>query len=204
MSRSPSTRPATNGAAHAPAPRDRRSRQRVAEQSQAPQSASPLCGYTHRICLQNRLEGYEFCIRHILFDKNAPFKQCSYVHPQSNKRCPNAARRTDRKDSTLCPWHIKKLCLKRKQAERLSHRSRESTSKTFSRLLRDLEHYCPAEHDKKRRNHFWTKQDDETTIATEELRQRITEAAASLNDSDDDPPVDQTLRGRTCARLPYP
>lgn len=163
------------------------------------QSSSPLCGYTHRICLQNRLEGYEFCIRHILFDKNAPFKQCSYVHPQSNKRCPNAARRTERKDSTLCPWHIKKLCLKRKQAERLSHRpvrdTASSPSKSMPRLLRDLEHYCPEEHEKRRRAHFWTKQEEETTIATDELRMRIAEAAASLHESDDDPAVDQTLRG---------
>lgn len=164
------------------------------------ESGSPLCGYTHRICLQNRLEGYEFCIRHILFDKNAPFKQCSYVHPQSNKRCPNAARRTERKDSTLCPWHIKKLCLKRKQAERLNHRSVRDTasspSKSIPRLLRDLEHYCPEEHEKRRRGHFWTKQEDETTIATDELRSRIADAAAnSVNESDEDPLLDQTVRG---------
>jgi KAT8 regulatory NSL complex subunit 2 len=151
----------------------------------------------HRVCLQNRLEGYDFCIRHILFDRNAPFKQCSYVHPQSNKRCPNAARRTERKDSTLCPWHIKKLCLKRKQAVNQSHRMRETTgTKSVARLLRDLEHYCPEEHEKRRRGHLWSKQEDETTIATEELRQRIAEAAASQQESDSsDPAVDQTLRG---------
>lgn len=160
-------------------------------------NSSPLCGYMHRVCLQNRLDGYDFCIRHILFDRNAPFKQCSYVHPQSNKRCPNAARRTERKDSTLCPWHIKKLCLKRKQAERLSHRCRDTDrTKSAGRLLRDLEHYCPEEHDKRRRGQLWIKQEDDTTVATEELRQRIAEAAASLQDSDSEqqPSVEQALR----------
>ena len=67
--------------------------------------------------MQNRLEGYEYCIRHILNDKNAPFRQCSYTHPQNGKRCPNAARKADRKESTLCPWHIKKMFLKKKQQE---------------------------------------------------------------------------------------
>lgn len=73
-----------------------------------------ICNYTHRICLQNKLEGCDHCIRHILYDKNITFKQCSYVHPQSHKRCPNAARKTDRKDS-VCPWHLKKYFIKRKQ-----------------------------------------------------------------------------------------
>lgn len=73
-----------------------------------------ICNYTHRICLQNKLEGCDHCIRHILYDKNSLFKQCSFVHPQSHKRCPNAARKTDRKES-VCPWHLKKIFIKRKQ-----------------------------------------------------------------------------------------
>src|ERR1700761_6776548 len=75
-------------------------------------SQQQLCSYVHRICLQNRLDGFSYCIRHILEDRSAPFRQCSYIHPHSGKRCPNAARRTERRDSTLCPWHLKKLYLK--------------------------------------------------------------------------------------------
>ncbi len=57
-----------------------------------------FCCYSHRTCMQNRLEGYSYCARHILEDKNAPFKQCSYVSPKSSKRCPNAAHKMDKRE----------------------------------------------------------------------------------------------------------
>lgn len=165
-----------------------------------PAAGRELCGYAHRVCLQNRLEGFEYCIRHILVDRNAPFKQCIYVHPHSAKRCPNAARRTERKDSTLCPWHIKKMYLKRKN-EQDTHRHGRSLStaqKTLPSLLRDLEHLCPEEHPKRRRAVDWVKQDDDTTTATDDLRERIAEAAANLDsDSDEEchnPLIDGSLR----------
>lgn len=79
------------------------------------EDGADLCSYTHRVCLQNKLEGFDHCIRHILYDKNNTFRQCSFVHPQSHKRCPNAARKTERKEA-ICPWHFKKFFLKRKQA----------------------------------------------------------------------------------------
>ena len=57
-----------------------------------------FCTYGHRTCMHNRLEGYEYCIRHILEDKNAPYKQCTYISNKNNKRCPNAAHKGERKD----------------------------------------------------------------------------------------------------------
>ena len=57
-----------------------------------------FCMYSHRVCMQNRLEGYEYCLRHILEDKNAPFKQCCYTSGKSGKRCTNASPKSDRKD----------------------------------------------------------------------------------------------------------
>lgn len=56
------------------------------------------CGYSHRTCTQNRIDGYEYCIKHILEDKSSPFKQCSYVAPKTSRRCANAAPKSDRKD----------------------------------------------------------------------------------------------------------
>lgn len=158
-----------------------------------------LCNYTHRVCLQNRLEGFDYCIRHILVDRSAPFKQCSYIHPHSSKRCPNAARRSsERKDSALCPWHIKKLYLKRKN-ELQAHRIGEPPPKNLRSFLRDLEHYCTEDHPKRRRTDDWSKQDDETTTATDELREKIAIAAAGLNESDSEdevnnPYIDESLR----------
>lgn len=64
-----------------------------------PRSQEPLsCSFTHRPCSQPRLEGQEFCIKHILEDKNAPFKQCSYVSTKNGKRCPSAAPKPEKKD----------------------------------------------------------------------------------------------------------
>lgn len=72
------------------------SRSRVA-QSARPQEPQ-ACAFTQRPCPQPRLEGLEFCIKHILEDKNAPYKQCSYVSAKNGKRCPNASPKVERKD----------------------------------------------------------------------------------------------------------
>ena len=57
-----------------------------------------FCNYSHRTCMQNRLEGYEYCLKHILEDKNSPFKQCNYVSNRSAKRCSNAAPKSEKRD----------------------------------------------------------------------------------------------------------
>lgn len=66
-----------------------------------------LCAFAHRPCSQPRLEGHEFCIKHILEDRNAPFKQCSYISTKNGKRCPNAAPKPEKKDGYV--FHIFKF-----------------------------------------------------------------------------------------------
>ncbi|ODM99226.1 INO80 complex subunit D [Orchesella cincta] len=56
----------------------------------SPTDNKPLCSYSGKICRQRRLNGYAFCIRHILEDKSAPFKQCSYVTRNNSQKCLNA------------------------------------------------------------------------------------------------------------------
>ena len=48
--------------------------------------------------MQNRLEGYDYCAKHILEDKKAPYKQCHYTSNKTGKRCTNAAPKTDKRD----------------------------------------------------------------------------------------------------------
>lgn len=62
------------------------------------QEAPLTCAFTQRPCSQTRLDGLDFCIKHVLEDKNAPYKQCSYVSAKNSKRCPNASPKHDRKD----------------------------------------------------------------------------------------------------------
>lgn len=45
------------------------------------------CTYKVYECTQLTLDGYNYCLRHILNDKNAPYKQCSYVYNTNGKRC---------------------------------------------------------------------------------------------------------------------
>uniref|UniRef100_A0A8C6ZRK6 KAT8 regulatory NSL complex subunit 2 n=1 Tax=Nothoprocta perdicaria TaxID=30464 RepID=A0A8C6ZRK6_NOTPE len=72
----------------------------------------PLCAFTHRQCSQPRLEGQEFCIKHILEDRSAPFKQCSYVSAKNGKRCPNAAPKPEKKDGvSFCAEHARRNAL---------------------------------------------------------------------------------------------
>lgn len=56
------------------------------------------CAYQPRICTQPVVEQYEYCMKHILEDKNAPFKPCGYAYPINNKRCLLPAQRGDKKD----------------------------------------------------------------------------------------------------------
>jgi KAT8 regulatory NSL complex subunit 2 len=48
--------------------------------------------------MQNRLDGFDYCIKHVLEDKNASYKQCNYMSNKTGKRCPNAAPKSDKKD----------------------------------------------------------------------------------------------------------
>lgn len=49
----------------------------------------PLCSYSPKLCKQRRLNGYAFCIRHVLEDRTAPFRQCEYVAKYNSQRCTN-------------------------------------------------------------------------------------------------------------------
>ncbi|KAK7909610.1 hypothetical protein WMY93_014294 [Mugilogobius chulae] len=80
---------------------------------QAPRAQEQqTCAYVLRPCPQPRLEGQEFCIKHILEDKSAPYKQCSYVSSKNGKRCPNAAPKMERKDGVaFCAEHARRNAL---------------------------------------------------------------------------------------------
>ncbi|TNM86571.1 hypothetical protein fugu_006801 [Takifugu bimaculatus] len=83
------------------------SRTRVAQtlRPEEPQT----CAFAQRPCSLPRLDGLEFCIKHILEDKTAPFKQCNYVSTKNGKRCPNASPKGDRKDGvTFCAEHARR------------------------------------------------------------------------------------------------
>lgn len=94
-----------------------------------------FCNYSHRHCMQNRMDGYQYCIRHILEDKSAPFKQCNYVYPRNGKRCANATSKLEKKEG-LCPEHSRKHALLQ---QKILIRPRKIVE-TPETLIDDLEH----------------------------------------------------------------
>jgi len=62
------------------------------------ETTQSFCSYPHRTCMRNKLEGFDYCIRHILEDRNAPYKQCSYVSSRTGHKCPEAAPRTEKRE----------------------------------------------------------------------------------------------------------
>ncbi|XP_051518024.1 KAT8 regulatory NSL complex subunit 2 isoform X2 [Myxocyprinus asiaticus] len=86
------------------------SRGRVTQTARAQEPQT--CSHTQRPCSQPRLEGLEFCIKHVLEDKNAPYRQCSYVSNKNGKRCPNAAPKPEKKEGvTFCAEHARRNAL---------------------------------------------------------------------------------------------
>ncbi|KAK2516414.1 Kansl2, partial [Columba guinea] len=78
-----------------------------------PRAQEPLaCAFSQRPCSQPRLDGQDFCIKHILEDRSAPFKQCSYVSTKNGRRCPNAAPKPEKKDGvSFCAEHARRNAL---------------------------------------------------------------------------------------------
>lgn len=56
------------------------------------------CTYQSYECTQLCLNGYKYCSKHILQDKTAPYKQCSYVFSSNGKKCHLPAPKSDKKD----------------------------------------------------------------------------------------------------------
>jgi KAT8 regulatory NSL complex subunit 2 len=96
-----------------------------------------LCNYSGHLCLLNQLEGYKFCIRHILEDINAPYRQCSFVFSKKGKRCPNAAPKIENKES-YCSDHTKKILMARQRALR-KRRPAESLESLLDQLIQSGE-----------------------------------------------------------------
>ena len=57
-----------------------------------------FCNYGRRVCMLNRVDGAEFCLKHILEDKTSSYKPCSFVSNRTGRRCVDAAPKTDKRD----------------------------------------------------------------------------------------------------------
>nr|ADD24202.1 protein C12orf41 homolog [Lepeophtheirus salmonis] len=102
------------------------------------EGGSHLCSYSGYLCHREKLKSYDYCLRHILEDKTAPFKQCSY-NIKSQKRCLRPAPRADKKDG-YCAEHARKT-----QMNRHKLLAKKGHLELYTRCLEDLRHYEGSE-----------------------------------------------------------
>lgn len=87
-----------------------------------------LCSYSEKVCKQRRLNGYAFCIRHVLEDKNAPFKQCQFVAKYNGQQCTNPIPLAE--ERIYCNSHLQVLGIvpKKHRKKKLSESHESSTN----------------------------------------------------------------------------
>lgn len=70
------------------------------------ENKTKACSNASFQCSVARLEGFKYCILHILQDKQSPYTSCAYTFPLSGHRCPLAAPRQKNKHfSNYCFEH---------------------------------------------------------------------------------------------------
>lgn len=57
-----------------------------------------LCSYQPHECTQLTLDGYDYCLRHIMEDPKASYRQCSFVYNSNGKRCHLPAPKGEKKE----------------------------------------------------------------------------------------------------------
>lgn len=103
-------------------------------------NSKPTCSYPAHECSGQRLEGYEYCIRHILEDKTAPYRLCGYVYLGNNRRCIMPTLKGDKRDSGFCAEHARKAQLARQKSSR-----RHVPPPSAESFLLSLSHYSNIE-----------------------------------------------------------
>ncbi|XP_076455755.1 uncharacterized protein LOC143290291 [Babylonia areolata] len=89
----------------------------------------PLCSFSKKQCNQRRLNGYGFCVRHILEDPTAPFRRCSYVAKSSQHLCTQAIPQGE--DRPYCNNHMQVLGMLPRR-ERKPKKEKETKDKDTS------------------------------------------------------------------------
>lgn len=147
----------------------------------------PFCAYLHKICLNNRLEGHKYCIDHIMNDKTAPYRQCTYVHAVTGRRCTRAAHKVDRRASPLCQYH---RSLKQNAPPTPTAPLEPDTSSDPKSLLEDLAHHKRREPDRPRpqsTNTFWVSKGGGSAVPSEKLCKVLANYNAQRQNSDTAP-----------------
>lgn len=155
------------------------------------------CSYLSYECTQPCLEGYLYCVKHVLEDPNAPFRQCGFVYNTNGRKCPNAAPKLDRREASYCPEHTRKA-----QLVRIKSTSKHSLPQTPEMLLLNLNHYVKPSNSKEKTPEAEPQKvvvlDPFTEVDASKVNSRVSDILdyASSSDSDVEPAiVSDAVRG---------
>ncbi|KAJ8035973.1 INO80 complex subunit D-B [Holothuria leucospilota] len=84
-----------------------------------------LCSFSAKQCKQRRINGFGFCIRHVLEDKSAPFRQCAFVAKYNRLQCTNAIPISEQRE--YCNSHMQVLGLVPKRSKKRKRASEQTT-----------------------------------------------------------------------------
>uniref|UniRef100_W8CBA5 KAT8 regulatory NSL complex subunit 2 n=1 Tax=Ceratitis capitata TaxID=7213 RepID=W8CBA5_CERCA len=174
------------------------------------------CSNTSYECTLPRVDGYEYCMRHILRDPSGNFRQCSFIYTNGRK-CQNALLKHDiKKDpalTTLCFEHNRQEQLRKTHAT-VGKLKRTDTNEV---LLNNLTHHINVE-DVQAEEEPVAEQDEEidvvsphvapfvahdqvnglsTVLCNLQKRRRLLDYASDSSSGDNEPAsLNNTARGR--------
>lgn len=155
------------------------------------------CSYHSYECSLPCLDGNTFCIKHVLEDQNAPYKQCNFVYNTNGRKCQNAAPKLDRREASYCPEHTRKA-----QLLRIKSTSKHSLPQTPEMLLLNLNHYVKPsnfiENDSKTFSEKVNVLDPFTEIEATKVNAKVSDILDYASSSDSDveaATVSDTVRG---------
>lgn len=161
----------------------------------------PFCAYLHKICLNNRLEGHKYCIDHIMNDKTAPYRQCTFVHSVTGRRCARAAHKVDRRASPLCLYH---RSLKMNAPPPPTIPIDDYDPQDPKSLLEDLSHHkrdqSPDKPRKQSTNTFWIPKGDGSAVPSPKLCKVLARYQAQRHLGEVPPPVELPTMEEIAAR----
>ncbi|XP_019890262.2 KAT8 regulatory NSL complex subunit 2 [Musca domestica] len=128
------------------------------------ENKSKLCSNPTYECTIPRIDGYEYCMRHILRDPKGNFRQCTYTY-SNNRKCTNALPKHDlKKDpnmTTLCFEHNRQVQLQKTHASVGKLKQVE----TNEALLNSLAHHLHVE-ETPEKNETNCEQDEEIDVVS--------------------------------------
>lgn len=117
-------------------------------------------------CSIPRIDGYEYCIRHILQDPRAPYKQCAYTYTTNSKKCHQPAPRHDGKKepglTNYCFEHSRLIQLTKTRTTVGKYKHVESNEA----LMNDLSHHIKIDKTSTSTSKSFTDVDEEIDVVS--------------------------------------